>query len=80
MSIHKISIVAKCLLPNFYLAKMSTVPKCPVPKCLLSGLNPEGPFRKGISLTHKELSRHFGILQPILTVYNGFVFWKMYDS
>ena len=67
---------------NLYLAKMSTVPKpkCPVPKCLLSRLNPDGPFRKEISFIHKEFSRHFGILQPILTVYNEFVFWKMYDS
>ena len=67
-----------------YLAKMSTVPKCPVPKCLLSRLNPEGPFGKEISLIHKEFSGHFGILvkilQPVLTVYNEFVFWKMYDS
>ena len=85
----------KCLLPkyllwqnvdsqNVYLAKMSTVPKCPLPKCLLSRLNPEGPFGKEISLIHKEFSRHFGILlktlQPVLTVYNEFVFWKMYDS
>ena len=81
----------KCLFPKFlpwqnvysqkvYLAKMSTVPKCPVPNCLLSRLNPEGPFKKEISLIHKEFNRHFGILQPILTVYNEFVFWKMYDS
>ena len=66
----------KCLFPKFllwhnvysqnvYLAKMSTVPKCPLTKCLLSRLNPEGPFRKEISLIHKEFNRHFGILQPV---------------
>ena len=86
----KMSIVAKCLLcqnvgsQNVYLAKMSTVPKCPLPKYLLSRLNPEGAFGKEISLIHKNFSRHFDILlktlQPVLTVYNEFVFWKMYDS
>ena len=86
VSIPKMSTVPKCLLwqnvysQNVYLAKMSTVPKCSLPKCLLSRLNPEGPFMKEISLRHKEFSRYFGILQPVLTVYNGFVFWKIYDS
>ena len=79
------SAVPKCLLwqnvdsQNVYLAKMSIVPKCPFPKCLLSNLNPEGPFGKEISLIYKEFSRHFGILlktlQPVLTVYNEFVFF-----
>ena len=64
----KMSTVAKCLLwqnvnsQNGYLAKMSTVPKCPLLKCQLSKLKPEGPFRKEISLIYKEFSRHFGIL------------------
>ena len=47
-------------------------------------MNPEGPFGKEISLIHKEFSRHFGILlktlQPVVTVYNEFVFWKMYEG
>ena len=82
----KMSIVPKCLLwqnvdsQNVYLAKMSAVPKCPLAKCLLSRLNPEGPFGKEISLIHKEFSRHFCILiktlQPVLTVYNKFVSGK----
>ena len=41
--------------------KMSTVPKCPLLKYLLSRLNLEGPFGKEISLIYKEFSRHFGI-------------------
>ena len=90
MSTPKMSTVPKCLLwqnvdsQNVYLAKMSTVPKCPLLKCQLSRLKPEGPFRKEMSLIYKEFSRHFGILletlQPVLTVYNKFVYWKMYDS
>ena len=86
----KMSTVPKCLRwqnfdsQNVYLDKNSTVPKCPLPKCLLSRFNPKGPFGKEISLIHEELNRHFGILlktlQPVLTVYTDFVFWKMYDS
>ena len=84
----KMSVVAKCLLwqnvdsQNVYLAKMFTVPKCPLLKCQLSRLKQEGPFRKETSLIYKEFCRHFGsllkTLQPVLTVYNEFVFWKMY--
>ena len=92
----KMSAVAKYLLcqnvycakmstpKNIYVAKMSTVPKCPLPKCLPTKFDPEGPFGKEISLKHKEFRRYFGIflktLQPVLTVYNEFVFWIMYGS
>ena len=72
VSTPKISTVANVYSQHVYLAKMSTVPTCPSPKCLVSWLNPEGPFRKEISLIHKEFSRLFGILlktlQPVLTV------------
>ena len=89
-------LLPKCLLwQNVYCGKMSTPKMSTCPKCLLwqnvDSQNvyclmwiPEGPFGKEISLIHKEFSRHFGVLlktlQPVLNVYNEFVFWKMYDS
>ena len=88
MSTPKCPLCQNVYSQNVYCAKMSTPKmstwqKCPLPKCLLSRLNPEGPFGKEISLIHKKFSRHFGsllkTLQPVLTVYNEFVFWKMYD-
>ena len=70
---YKMSTVPKCLLPkcllwqnvdskNVYCAKMSTPKMSTVLKCQLSRQNPEGPFRKEISLIYKDFSRHFGIL------------------